>query len=380
MNFSGWRALLMVFMLMGALIASGHSLAQGATPTPTPVPAMLLPLNETVRGQLRGVGDNVTYRFDVPFDQDIVIALDANKFILMGYCVHVTGPSSNDDGCQKNGGGGGDGPVAYWFDIPATNRPDTRQTIELTLTRPLDGTARYQLKAYPLTPQPLTLGQSIEVRSAASQGYHVYTLDADPTQPFTIQIEDAAVDGDFLWVAHQPYLADPATLAEDRQLFPQRLDGAERASNPKGIQWLELYYLGGNVFRVVVYSGGSYSLYATPLLVQSLPENSTLMVTISYRTPLQVVRLDTRRGDVANIRFRVIAGTGALVGIYTQGNLVGNSLALGTKSVTGSLFPLDGTIQRAVDTDSDLYVVVQVPYEFTRSQVRVQMEWQRLAA
>jgi hypothetical protein len=174
--------------------------------------------------------------------------------------------------------------------------------------------------------------------------YQVYMLEADQTQPFTIQIEDEAADGDFLWAAYQPYL----------------------------------YYFGGNNFRVFVKSTGDYSVLFKPFQVQSLAENLVGLVTVTYQNPMRAIRLDTTQGDVINISLEVVEGTGAQVSVYTEhDDWKGSFSILGPSSITDTVFPLSDTIEHAVTTDSDMVVIVQIPNEFTRSQVTMQVTWQR---
>jgi hypothetical protein len=221
----------------------------------------------------------MTYTFDVPVDQGIVIAKEANKVVLASYCMRITTPSTEYGECYSEGGGGGDGPVSTTFIIPAINVPDARQTVELPLTRPLDSLASYQLTAYPITPRILVLGQSILTNPVTSQPYQLYALDTEPNQSFTVQVEDGSVEGDFLWVAaYPPFLGEFVTLSEERQLFPQNLDFASREHNPDGITRLQLYYLGGNSFRVFVEATGcaagrvrQYRLHAHAVLFEYLP-------------------------------------------------------------------------------------------------------------
>jgi hypothetical protein len=291
--------------------------------------------------------------------------------------MRITTPSTEYGECYNEGGGGGDGPISTVFLIPATNVPDARQTVELSFTRPLDGLASYQLTAYPITPQNLVLGQSILTNPATSQPYQLYALDTEPNQLFTVQIEENSVEGDFLWVAaYPPLLGKLVTLSEERQLFPQTLDFASRERNPHGITQLILYYLGGNSFRVLVKATGSYALLPTPLQVQSLDEHTEFTVTVSYQVPVQIIRLDTNSGDIAEINIQVTDGTGAQVAVYPEDKVRSDYLSLGTSSMYGP-FPLSGTIECAVETDSDLVVVVHIPLEFTRSQATVKVEWER---
>jgi hypothetical protein len=92
--------------------------------------------------------------------------------------------------------------------------------------------------------------------------------------------------------------------------------------------------------------------------------------------PVQIIRLDTTSGDVAEINIQVTEGTGAQVAVYPEDSLWGDVLSLGTGGNYGP-FPLSGTIERTVDTDSDLIVFVHIPIDFTRDRATVKVEWER---
>src|SRR5580765_7199686 len=63
-----------------------------------------LPFNKTLSGQLRGKGEKVTYTFDIPVDQDIVIEYRANKLVFSGHCILTDTSQPDDDHCVNYGG------------------------------------------------------------------------------------------------------------------------------------------------------------------------------------------------------------------------------------------------------------------------------------
>jgi hypothetical protein len=103
----------------------------------TPMPTVPISFNETITGTLHANEKSVKYTFEVPFDQDVVVAFEADKVVVDHHCVRITTPSNEQVDCPFEGaGGGGDYPTSQTLVIPATNQPETRQTIEFWLVRP----------------------------------------------------------------------------------------------------------------------------------------------------------------------------------------------------------------------------------------------------
>ncbi|MBN1563840.1 MAG: hypothetical protein JXA10_08370 [Anaerolineae bacterium] len=378
--------LLIVTFSLFLSLTSHQSLNADTSPlqaSETPMPAVPLSFYKTMTGTLQPGEETARYTFEVPVNQDVVVAFEADKFIMDRHCVRITTPTTEQEDCPFEGGGGGDAPISQTLVIPATNQPETRQTVEFWLVRPvsLEGPATYQFTAYPVTPQPLTPKQRMDAILTPTVPYQMYMLEADQNQPFTIQIEDAAADGDFMWAAYQPYLpylGEQLTLSEDRQLVLQWVDGTQRDDNLNGIAQLYLYYLGGNDFRVFVKSTGDYSVVFTPSQAQTLAENLMGLVTVTYQDPMQTIRLDTSQGDVVTIDLKVVEGTGARVSVYTEGGeWQGHYSILGPNNITDTVNPLFDTIEHTVTIDSDVIVIVQIPPVFTRSQATLQVTWQR---
>ena len=312
----------------------------------------------------------------------MVVSLTADKLILDEYCLDATMPSppgGGFGGCPDDSGGGdGDPSVAKTFLIPWFDSPGSQQTITLTLRRPFDSTAHYQLAVYPVTPQAWTLGEAFDSPASAAP-YQVYTLEADPTLPFFVEIEDDAANGNFLWVAYQPYKPDDLWL----RFPPRRISyrsgwtGRHCQARRSGIRLMNLYYLGGQTFRVLVSAADSYGLYGTPVELEPLDANEVLPVSVSYREPLRVLSLTTDQVSSANISFRLAEGAGALVVAYTDANPSGEGRSLGIGASGHDHFPLSATIDRATSSSGDgLLVAVQIPFDYSRDQVTVDIQWQ----
>lgn len=359
-HFRRW-ALLLVCLLF-SMLSAPPLVAQEAQP---------LAVGTIVRDQLSAGGSTVTYAFVVPAGQDAVVALDADHVVLLSYCVQVADGASD---CSDWGAGGdGDPNVERTLLIPGLD--DAAQTIDLTLTRPFDGTARYSLVAYLQDVRSAPLGDILTYQLTGEQPYLVYSLTADPAQPLTVAIEDSDERGNFLWVAYQPYVPGGVKIVDERLPIPQLVDGAARGTTAIGIQGVSLLYLGGSSFRVLVTSSGSFSLHAASPAIQPLAAGASLPVTVSYREPLRALRLDADADTAALIYANVTAGTGALVMVYSQDHPYGDGLALGAGGRAGVPFPLQGQID-AGRAGTDPLLVVQVPFEFTRSQVTVALRWQ----
>lgn len=342
------------------LLFNSASLLLAQSTGDAPIP---LALNRTVSGELSGIGDTVTYSFEVPVGEDAVVSYQADRMVLDSYCIRIITAASEESECHTEGGGG-EGAVSPVRLIPATNRPNARQTVEVTLRRPLDGVARYSLTVYPVPLQYLTLGQTIAVDQERDLPYRVYTLDADPAQPFTIQIEDSDANGDFLWAASEPYQPNFPAITDGRLVFPQDVDGAWS----DGLGSIQLYYLGGQTFRVLIAATNDYAIHSTALDAQPIDAGQPLTATVSYRQPLQVFRLNTTPGNAATLQAQLTDGTGANIVAYTTDMPFGDRLVLNEDQPSG-------TIERAV-ARGDLFVKVQIPVQFTRSAASVTLDWQ----
>jgi hypothetical protein len=363
--------------------------AQEITSTPQVIP---LTLGEARAGRLYRQGDETAYRFDMPQNQDVMVVLDADAVILPHYCIHTAEGNVRQD-CPSYGGSGSDQPVLRQLYIAGDADPDTHQRVDLTLTRPLGGEANYRLDVYPLARQPLTLGTDIAWQPSAEQPdrmqygagvqygadhFQVYALQADPTLPFTVEIEDVAEDGSFLWAAHEPYQVDFSSGSSERLFTSRTLDGASN-DTVRGVQALSLEYLGGNDFRVVVRADDAYTLHSTQLAYQPLDAGMPVSVTLSHREPIRVLRLSNATGDAVSVSVTVADGSGALVRAYTTNDPYGQGVVLGETRNPDAVFPLDTTLEIA-PSSRPIILVLQVPFVFTHDTVLMQVLWRRGAA
>jgi hypothetical protein len=119
-----WAAAALV--LLAVQVQAAPLSAQANTP---------LRFGETVRGELTDDSPRITYTFDMPPGQDVVVALKADLTVLDSYCVRLTTADDSRQECQQSGGGGGDAPTSDAYVIPAADDPDAQQTIDLSAIR-----------------------------------------------------------------------------------------------------------------------------------------------------------------------------------------------------------------------------------------------------
>lgn len=367
------RLAILLLILLLTLSGAGQLLAQDNTArAPATKP---LPFNKTLSGQLRGKGEKVTYAFDIPADQDIVIEYRANKFVLSGHCIFADDSQPDDDHCVNYGGSGGDRPFTTYDLLPTNGQQAQHATV--TLVRVLDGASTYQITAHTITPQAIKLGEDVSSPGVDSESFQTYTLDVDPKLSFAVEIEDEAADGNFLWAAYQPFSIETfPVFPEQPLLLPKRIDGASGPNGAPGINQLVLYYLGGHTFRVLVRSSASYKLYSSDIDLPMLDENQPLNMTVSYRQPLLVTQLNIQPGETAQVDFNVTVGKGAIGLVYEQSSLSDKGIALGWTRKDSPTFGLADNIQRTAI--KALYVVAQIPFDYTRDTVNVEVTWQRI--
>lgn len=358
------RLALLLAVVLGVQSFSQPLLAQPAT--------LPLTFGQTVSGQLRGKDESLTYRVEVPEDQDVVFAYRTTKYVSSTSCFYIDGESANADNCRSQGGGGGDSPLSLIEYIATHGKVGQEAT--LTIGRPIDGPVSFQLTAYAVTPQTVELSGSITGKRSAQNRFQVYTLETDPTLPFTVNIEDEAEDGRYLWGAYQPYLYEVAPATETQRIKPLYIDGASIGDHPTFTSRLYAFYLGGNTFRVLVEPDKNYILNTNSALLPTLSENQTINMSVSYRQPIWAVRLEGAASKYVKANFSVTSGTGAIARLYQAGNLVDQSVYLGTNLRTNTSSPLSSTLE--IISEKDVYVVVQIPFDFTRETVNVDVSWQ----
>jgi hypothetical protein len=250
------------------------------------------------------------------------------------------------------------------------------QHATVTLTRVLDGASTYQITAYTITPQAISLDQSASFAPVDAQAFQVYTLDADNTAAFTVEAEDDAADDNFLWAAYLPISYRNFPVINKENTLPSYVDGAVSDNGARGIEALRLFYLVGNTFRLVVKSDQSYILNTANAMLPVLNEKASASVTVSYRQPLRVIPLDAQAGEQTQVNFELTSGIAALGTIYEMASPVGKAWQLGSSTRDERVYPKSNNIQQTVI--KALYVVVQIPYEFTRDSVTVKVNWQKL--
>ena len=360
------------------LVSFGPVYAQSGDSTPPPEdgPSIPLTLGETTSGNL-APGEGITYTFDVPAGQDVVVTYDSTLVVMPSSCTIVT-PVSSGEGettCSSGGGGGGDGPVSYLNLFPGSDDAGVQLTIELSLNRPesLEGMASFELTASPVAPQSMTW-DDMEVTPQDDQPYQVLTFDAALDAPFTVEIEDGADDGSFLWVAYQqPYRSPAWTPSETHLPIPLALDDASGGEDATGLTEMWLYYLGAETFRLLVGATEPYVVHAVTMPEYDLVEGETVTVTMSYRAPLALVRLGADEDTSVALDAQVTEGLGAVLAAYNADTPFGNFAMLGVDA-SGTTMPLAGTLDTTAGPDGTV-VSVQVPYDFTRDEVTVELSW-----
>ncbi len=364
------RLIALVFVLLLTQSWSGRLLAQTNKPATTP-----LPFNKTISGQFRGKGEKITYTFDIPIDQDVIFEYRANKLVFSGYCLYTDETVFEGEQCTQEGGSGGDRPIFTSHLITTLGEKEQHATV--TLTRILDGASTYQITAYPITPQSIKFGENTVSTSTNTATYQIYTMEADPTVPFTFEAEDREADGNFLWAAYQPFAFKSFPTVEKQSLYlPEYVDGASGPNGATGINSLRVYYLGRRTFRILVRSLKSYQLYSTKAELNELNENQQIMTTVSYRQPLVAMKLNIQPGEAAQVNFNVSVGKGAIARVFEVNSLFDKGLSLGWTGADRPTFALSGNIQRTAI--QALYVVVQIPFDYTRDKVNVEVKWQRV--
>jgi hypothetical protein len=370
------RVIVLVTFLAVTQSSSNHVFAQA--PTNTPRPAKPLPLNKLVSGQFRGKGEVATYALDIPSDQDVIVEYRANKLVFSTYCIFTEASPLDDDHCSKTGGSGGDRPVNGSHFIPTHGQQGQQATINLY--RVLDGVSTYQIIAYTVTPQTIDFGSEVstDATNANAHDYHTYTINAAPSNPFTVDVEDEAPDGNFLWATYQPFTYPAFPNVETPALFlPDSIDVAYGPNGATGVQVLQMFYLGEHTFRILVQSANPFKLISTNSLLPTLSENQTTSAKVSYRQPVVVIPLNAQPGRQAQINFKVTRGKGAIVRVYESGNNIDQGLSLGWSGANADVFDLSGNVQRT--TIKALYAVVQIPYNYTRDIVSVAVSWQHVS-
>ncbi len=347
--------------------------AQTVTPMPAfpTLPPQQLPFDVLVTGTLNERGARASHLFEVPPGRDVVVTYGADRIIMGRYCVRVVyeDDTTAEDCYAQGGGGDSDTAVHGRFFFTGGDRV-VRTTVELVFSRPLDGAASYQLLAYALTPRPLALGNAVSAAAPpTAQPFHSYSFEANPTLPFTVTIEENVADGAFLWAAFEPYKPGLFTVWDDLRPLAQRLDSAQ-APDSRSIESLDLYYLGGNRFRALVGSRTPYALRSAAVDILPLEAGEVASLTLSYRLPLKLVRLNSDGAGAISLRLEAVDGAGGVAFIYAPGIGV-----LGRRDLFGG--GAGPVTYELPDSPAGRYVALQIPPTHTRAPVTLEVEWQR---
>lgn len=360
----------LVLLLIG-LIAQAAPLWAQATPT-TP-PTIPLAFGQPVESDL-SAGDSDVYRFEIPRDQDVVIAISADKVVTNLHCSETITATETQRECPGGGGGDGDGPVYRVSYFPMNADPDVRQFIDMTVYRPdaFDSAAHYVLTGYLVTPEPLALDTVQPVDDG--DPFHVYTFDNDVAQAFSLEIEQDSPDGEFLWAAYTPYNTTLDT--SDQPMDAQYVDGAV-GNPPSALTTLWLFYSGGDSFRALVGANSAHTLYASRVDETPLDAGTPLTSTVSHRQPISLLRLNTASGDhdssAGTLTLDLAQGESLDYSIFSAGERAGGS-TLGYAWWRGDTLPRAQTVDLLGSADT--VIVLTLPLTYTRDPITVTLEWE----
>lgn len=348
-----------------------------------------LELNETVAGKLEE-GEQVTYKFEIPVTQDVLVTYEADYVILSGYSVTiVTSDDETTDMLPMAGGGGSDDPVTRHFIIPAYRLPhvsteipeDMRREVTLTLGRPLEGTATYTMSVFPIEPRRMSVAGPMSIVPWESEAIQVMVIEQRLQDPFTVEIEALDDDGVFLWVANVPSIwqaFETITASQEPLIAPEFVDAARLDNNISSIQEMTLFYAGDENFRLVIHAAEPYTVHYLQHTYTPLLEAQPQLVSATYQLPMQFLQFDAHVADSIIFTARLIEGTGAVVRLYEEGNVdLPETLILGDAALnTDTVFPDRATLTVPITQDGQMTVVVQIPNEFDRSAIQVEIEWE----
>jgi hypothetical protein len=356
-----------LFLLL-ALVPS-RLLTQTATPTPPP-----LTFGEVVRETL-SEGEEITYRFEMPQDRDVVISVKADKVVLPHYCIERTDGGGTRRECPRFGGSGSDQPVSRSLYFAADDSPNTPQVVDVSIVRPLEGEARLTMRAYPVMPRPITLTKALfDQTGDPDLPYQVYTIQVDPALPFTVSISDTEPDGHYLWVANQPYRQGFITPTTEPRLTPASLDGAS-IEGGETLQAMSLIYLGGEDFRVLVEATAAYSVYSQQAAYHPFTTEGPISSGLGFRDPIAVFRLTNEPGIRTRIHLDMVQGAGAVAQVYTTEEPLGQGLALGETHNPDAQFPLSNILE-VPPSSGPIILVLQLPNGYSRDWLRVLISWE----
>lgn len=369
-----WIGLVLIFAGMGWL----HPVfAQESVP---------LELNKSIMGTL-GEGESITYTFDIPFNQDVVVNYEADHLILSGYSVTTTMPETKTVQTKVAAGGGGDGPGTTRFVIPAYSLQDEitqsqsqymSRNVELTLYRAYEVLSSYRLLVTTQKPQVLSGTMQLTITPEASKDLQILAIRQGFADPFTVSYEPLNGDGSYLWVANVPSIWQPYTVSSEGLLiFPKFMDVARWREDADPNQGLTLYYAGENNFRLLVYANEPYTINYFEHTYQPLIESQSQQVEVMAEIPVRFLEFDASNANSVTLTARLIEGGGAFISLYeTDRTGRPTSIALGDAvTANDTVYPDFGSVTVPIEVGGQMSVVVRIPSAFDQSRVRVELEW-----
>lgn len=361
-------ALLFMFLL---LALPAVSLAQTSTPIPQPV--TLIP-GQTVRDSLTGGDAMLSYTIPLPRGQDVIFEFNSDAAFFVIICLGYQVNNGSGGGmCTQYNDREGDNPVSLQQLISSTDLPDRTEQVSISVSRHRDSAAHFNLTAYALTPREMDF-DSVYGQSLPDQPYQSYTLTAADDTPFSVEIEEVAAGGNFLWAAYLPKLMSEFDRSPDIGL-PMVVDEAGINGDPEGIQMLRLLYLGAETYRVLVRSGHAYALHTALAADDALPPDEPRVITASYQRPVVVIPLALNGETSAQVDLRLLDGAGASVIVQGADDVADERAGLGKDGQGDTPAPTEQSLTLALENASDAYIIVQIPAAFTRSSIRVEVRW-----
>lgn len=141
---------------------------------------------------------------------------------------------------------------------------------------------------------------------------------------------------------------------------------------------MTLFYAGDENFRLVIHAAEPYTVHYLQHTYTPLLEAQPQLVSATYQLPMQFLQFDAHVADSIIFTARLIEGTGAVVRLYEEGNVdLPETLILGDAALnTDTVFPDRATLTVPITQDGQMTVVVQIPNEFDRSAIQVEIEWE----
>lgn len=336
-------------------------------------------VNETISDTL-AADETVTYLFRAPLTQDIIIHYEAASTVWYRYVVNNLIPT--DMTAQITPipvGDGSDSPTTRTVIIPAyelenveTEPTSGERLIEFTLIRVGDTESSYSFSAYTVSPTAIHGNEPQQIVPSADAPFQVLSVESDFAQSFSVQAEETANDGAFMWVAYLTKRPNNITIYEETTpILPPNVDTAYADNGV--IRSMQLFYVGGNHFRIVIKASESYMLNYTPLVPIVLTQSQT--VTLSYETPVQLLSFYAPDSSSVTLDAAVIQGEGVAIWLY-EGELFRDGLYLGDSNPNPNVpvGDLANTLTVPVQADGQMTLVMQVPPVIDKSLISVDIQ------